>query len=119
MIKQLRIRFEGSFQCRLATERDPTNASPKDPYGTAAEGWTFAYKERKFDRIIRTFSPVELRTAPLAAWESVRVKTIEKDEGVGFKPVASSDVLYGLLVGFGAAKFDTKAGDGGMTKEAI
>jgi hypothetical protein len=122
MIKQLKIRFEGSFQCRLATDNDATNSSPLDPYGTygaKSKGWTFAYKERKFDRIIRTWSPLQLRNAVMDSWKDVKVKTVENDQGAGFIPVKPSDVLFGLVVRFGKAKFDTKAGGGTISREAL
>jgi hypothetical protein len=121
MIKQLKISFAGSFQARLATDDDDTNASPTDPYGTygaAARGWTFAYKESKFDRIIRFSAPVNLRNALVDPWKDVKVTTVEEDTGKGLVAVAG-DALLGKVVSIGNAVFDTKAGGGGVTREAL
>ena len=126
MIKKLRILFKGSFQARLSTESAPTDASPTDPSGAIRPhpypypGWTFSYRESKFDRIIRTHSPVELRSALMDPWTAVTVKTVESDDGSGYKTVPSSDQLFGKIVSFGSkVVFDTKSGPGGITHEGL
>ena len=121
MIQQLKVSFAGSFQSRLATDHDPTDASPTDPsgrYGRASQGWTFAYRESRFDRIIRLSSPVQLRNALIDSWVNVVVGKVEADQGNGFASVPG-DPLFNKLISLGAAKFDTKAGNGGVTKEAL
>ena len=52
-------------------------------------------------------------------WTAVTVKTVESDNGSGYRAVPSSDLLSGMIVTFGDAKFDTKAGGGGVTREAL
>jgi hypothetical protein len=62
VIKRLSIAFQGSFQARMATDPDLTSASPTDPDGTHGRkgaGWTFAYKEKPFDRVVRLSDPVD------------------------------------------------------------
>jgi hypothetical protein len=121
MVKQLKVHFGGSFQCRLATEHDSTDSSPTDPYGdygVKAKGWTFAYREARFDRYIRFSSPIELRTALMDPWVNVVVRKVECDRGSGLVPV-SGDALLNKLVSLGSARFDTKQGEGDMTREAL
>jgi hypothetical protein len=121
MIRQLKVSFTGSFQARLATDGDPTSASPTDPYGTygaASSGWTYRYREPVFDRIIRLSSPVALRTALVDPWTSAVVKTVECDRGGGLVSVPG-DPLAGQIVSLGKAKFDTSRGNGGVTREAL
>jgi hypothetical protein len=121
MINQLKIYFAGSFQARLATESDPTGASPTDPYGVygaAGRGWTFAYRETAFDRVIRLSRPVELRTALMDPWHDAGVTALEEDSGSGLRPV-TQDVLLGKVLSLGSAKFDTASGGGAMTREAL
>jgi hypothetical protein len=130
VFKEIKISFGGSFQCRLATESDPTDASLKDPFGDlgapASKGWTFAYDEPRFDRIIRCQTPVALRNALVNPWEPVKVNKIEvKPEPLfpfpGTTPwqTIPADPLLNLPVSLGdQAKFDTSAGEG-MSHEAI
>jgi len=56
VIDEIDLHFEGSFQCRLATDKDASN----DPTGHV--GWTYKLPlEPNLDRIIRFSSPVALR----------------------------------------------------------
>ena len=121
MIKTLSVSFQGSFQCRLATDNDATSASPTDPYGDygpASSGWTFAYREAKFDRIIRLSRPVQLRSGLVDPWEDAIVREIRVDRGAGPQLVVA-DPLLRAAVSLGASKFDTSAGGGGVTREAL
>lgn len=121
MISQLKVSFAGSFQCRLATDNDPTNASPTDPYGDygpAAQGWTFAYREARFDRHIRLTSPVQLRSALVDPWKNAVVTRVECDRGAGLVNLPT-DPLLNQLISLGSASFDTKSGGGGVTREAL
>jgi len=73
------IKFAGSFQCRLAVGFDHTDDSPTDPlgvYGSRGQGGTFAYQEKRFDRIIRLNDPVQLRTALIDDWEGAWVRSV-------------------------------------------
>jgi hypothetical protein len=86
----LNIHFGGWFQCRLATEPDPTD----EPRGVS--GFTFAVAgEPDFDRIIR------LQDAPSVVKRShtptvgVTVKGIDIDG----QPVPEQNPLYQVLVG--------------------
>lgn len=121
MIKQLKISFAGSFQARFATDSDAPGDSPTDPYGdygTKGKGWTFAYKEKKFDRVIRLSGPVELRSALVDAWKDVVVTGVEADKGKGLASLPT-DQLMSKAVSFGPAIFDTAAGGGGVSFEAL
>jgi hypothetical protein len=130
VFKEIKISFAGSFQCRLATERDPTDASLTDPFGEIrqppSQGWTFAYDESPFDRIIRCQTPVELRSALVDPWEPVRVNQIQVRPEAPFPyldpmpwQTIPADPLLNLPVSLGdQAMFDSDQG-GGMTYEAI
>ena len=66
------IHFQGYFQCRLATDPDPTN------HARGQNGWTFAYDgEPDLDRIIRFQNPVAPRL--LAPAVGVRVVDVGGD----------------------------------------
>jgi hypothetical protein len=122
-----RALFSGSFQCRLATQPDPTTFSPTDKegkLGVTGLGWTFAYREKAFDRVIRFSNPVQLRNALMDPWEDVKVKSVEVNTtrgrltmGGGLTPVG--DPLVGQVVSLGDAKFDTKLGASFTAREAI
>ena len=109
LITQLYISFARSFQARLAVGLDPGKSSPTDPYGTygkKAEGGTYAYQEKPFDRIIRLSQPVNLRNARMDPWEDTTVKSVEIDSGRGVKPVPPGVPLLGQVVSLGTtAKF--------------
>lgn len=68
----LAIRFEGFFQCRLATDTDDWHER------RGRDGWTFAFgSEPDLDRVIRFNDPIALRThAPPV---EVRVKEVAVD----------------------------------------
>jgi len=128
--KQIKISFSGSFQCRLATDVDQAADSLNDPYGDMGQppskGWTFAYGETRFDRIIRCQTPVQLRTALVDPWEPVKVKQIQVQPESFFPGPAMAwqtipaDPLLNLSVSLGnQAIFDTPQGGGGPGKEAI
>ena len=125
VFKQVRISFSGSFQCRLATDPDPSNAPRSDPNNPQrSPGWTYDYGEAPFDRVIRLQSPVELRSALIDAFTPVRVTSIEvQPESIGpielpFQTVPT-DPLLGVPVSLGdTALFDSAAG-GGPSREAI
>ena len=132
-IEKVRIRFEGSFQCRIATgqgdEADPPDSSPTDPYGPAdggikngvkgkEAGWTYAYREAKFDRVIRLSNPVDLRNGLIDPWKDTVVTEVQADEGKGFQ-LLKSDPLMGKVLSFGKhVTFDETAG-GGALKEKL
>jgi hypothetical protein len=128
IFKQMKFTFGGSFQCRLATDADPKGSSRSDPFGDLGQppsvGWTFAYNELNFDRIIRTRDPVQLRSGLLDPFVPVTVTQIEvQPEGfAGIElpwQVVPADPLLGLPVSLGAqAMFDSAAG-GGAGFEAI
>ncbi|HEV3202376.1 MAG TPA: hypothetical protein VGZ73_30980 [Bryobacteraceae bacterium] len=112
-IKVFQFGFFGSFQCRLATDPDPT-ASLRQ-----STGWTYDLGEAGFDRIIHLSSPVSLRSGLVGhPWADTKVIGIQTDTGSGLKPVASGDPFMGKVISFGSAKFDSKAG-GGASREAL
>jgi hypothetical protein len=116
-----RVLFAGSFQCRLATSNDLTNTSPTDRtgvYGTKGDGDTFAYRERRFDRIIRLSKPVDLRGGLIDGWGDCAVEKVQVDEGSGLTD-DPDDPLVGEVVSLGNAKFDTHAGNKVGAQEAI
>ena len=128
MILKLWLTFAGSFQCQLATDGDGTNDSPTDPegsYGKKSKGWTYAYKEKPFDRLIRLSKPVDLRTALVDPWMDTKVYSVlvtRDPPPKGFPmpvPVSEPADIIGLVVSLGSAKFDTDAGGGAVTKDAI
>ncbi|TGB02554.1 hypothetical protein [Streptomyces sp. MZ04] len=128
--KQIKVNFAGSFQCRLATDTDPTTSSRSDPYGDlrspASTGWTFDYNETAFDRIIRCQSPVELRSALVDPFVPVKITTIETQQqslvpGFEFPLVTvPADPLLGLPVSLGANPvFDAAAGSGASFEKIL
>ena len=120
---RIKINFAGSFQCRLATDPDDTGSSPTVPrdggVGVLGRGWTFAYNEFSFDRVIRLSNPVQLRSALVDHWEDTRVTKIEaaSNEQSPLTQV-DGDHLLGMTVSLGSAKFDAKKG-GGMGYEVL
>lgn len=126
IFKQVRISFSGSFQCRLATDPDPSTATRSDPQNPArSPGWTYDYGEAPFDRIIRLQSPVDLRSALIDAFVPVKVTNIEvqPQSPIGgielpFQAVPS-DPLLGVPVSLGDTAFFDSAAGGGASREAI
>jgi hypothetical protein len=122
-----RILFSGSFQCRLATSEVPTPAGLTDAEGKPggnSDGWTFAYGEQPFDRVVRFSNPVQLRNALLDPWEDVMVNSVEVNTirargpaGAGLRRVP--DPLVGKIVSLGDAKLDDKLGPEFGGKEAM
>jgi len=124
--KYIRITFAGSFQARLATNRDHTGSSPKVPapedgnLKALGRGWTFAYDELDFDRVIRLSSPVQLRSALVDPWEDTKITKVEVSAsalgmvGGYWGPMVAfpGDPLVGQVVSFGDAKFSEKKGGG-------
>jgi hypothetical protein len=131
LLKRIHVKFGGSFQCRLATDFASKGASPRDASeiepGRPDAGWTFAFAEQPLDRIIRLANPVSLRNALMEGFTPTRVTSIEVQHhplfGVGFEPPflsVPSDPLLGAVVSLGAnPMFDTAAGGGAVTLEAI
>jgi hypothetical protein len=129
-VVMVRLVFSGSFQCRLATEGDGTDYEPTDRkgvYGKMSVGDTFAYREPKFDRVIRFCDPVALRNAMMDSWEDVRVSAVEVNTtrakltlGGGGRLIPTGDPLLGNVVSLGKkTMFDTKAGYRYGGREAI
>ncbi|MFJ8082961.1 hypothetical protein ACIQ6Y_20425 [Streptomyces sp. NPDC096205] len=126
--KQIKIYFQGSFQCRLATNTDPPDVSRSDPYGDlrlpASTGWTFDYDEPRFDRRIRTASPVALRSALVDDFVPTTVTGIDAQPEALFGvelPFQSIpvDPLIGLPVSLGPDVMFDEAGGGGATFEKL
>jgi hypothetical protein len=131
---RIKISFAGSFQCRLATDPDPTDSSPNEPapdsspFGTVGKGWTFAYYEENFDRIIRLSNPHALRNAMVDEWQDTRITLVEASRSLGqymspmqdaplgddilLMPVLS-DPLMSQVVSLGQAKFASATPGGG------
>jgi hypothetical protein len=113
MITKLGVKFGGSFQCRLATDPAAATDSPQSPFDaqgamTSVNGWTFAFQEGPFDRIVRLSGPVELRNALLYKWADTVVTAVAVDRGNGF--LAEKDLLLGRVISLGNTKFDAAAG---------
>ena len=71
----LRIHFEGWFQCRLATDPDPSD----EPRGVS--GWTFAVAgEPDLDRVIRLQDPVAVRSHGPTIGVSVRAVSLDGNQ---------------------------------------
>jgi hypothetical protein len=132
---RIKITFAGSFQCRLATDTDKTDASPDvpgifpggAPFGALGSGWTFAWYEPpevkgkpSLDRIIRLSNPYLLRSAMVDDWEDTRVTLVEASRSLGLytwplvdEPLGDdiilvpvrADPLLGQVVSLGEAKF--------------
>jgi hypothetical protein len=131
---RIKISFAGSFQCRLATDTDLTDASPDvpgvfpggAPFGALGSGWTFAYYEPpavagkpSLDRIIRLSNPYLLRNAMVDPWEDTKVTMVEASRSLltymSPAPDKSTDdlmlvpiqfdPLVGQVVSLGQAKF--------------
>ncbi|WP_328876367.1 hypothetical protein OHT76_43550 [Streptomyces sp. NBC_00287] len=126
--KQIKLHFQGSFQCRLATNADPPDSSRSDPYGDlrlpASTGWTFDYDEPRFDRIIRTASPVALRAALVDDFVPTKVTGLEAQPEALFGvelPFQSvpGDPLLGLPVSLGSNPMFDEAAGGGATFEHV
>jgi hypothetical protein len=98
-LKQVRITFASSFQCRLATDPDPTSSSRSDPYGDIRQppaiGWTFDYNEAPFNRVIRCHSPVQLRSALLDPFE---LFDSQAGGGASFEAVLNCQLSIGTLL---------------------
>jgi hypothetical protein len=129
-VMMMRLVFSGSFQCRLATEGDGTDYEPTDRkgvYGKISVGQTFAFREAKFDRVIRFCDPVTLRNALMDPWEDVRVTGVEVNTtrakltmGGGGRLTPTGDPLLGNVVSLGKkTMFDTAAGRANGGREAI
>jgi hypothetical protein len=131
---KIKITFAGSFQCRLATDPDDTSASPNvpapegSPHGSLGKGWTYAYKEEKFDRVIRLSKPHALRNAMVDPWEDAKVTMVEASRSLGLymSPVMDAplwddillmpvltDPLMNQVVSLGDAKFASATPGGG------
>jgi hypothetical protein len=113
-IKVFQFGFFGSFQCRLATDPDPTGSARQ------STGWTYDLGEVPFDRVIRLSAPVRLRSGLYGRpWSDTKVIGIQTDTGAGLKPVSPSDPFMSQVVSFGKiVMFDSAAG-GGASKEAL
>lgn len=86
----LNIHFGGWFQCRLATEPDPTD----EPRGVS--GFTFAVAgEPPFDRIIRLQESASVIKRSHTPTVGVTVKEVDIDG----EPVPEQNSLYQVLVG--------------------
>jgi hypothetical protein len=123
--KRVKFSFSGSFQCRLATDPDPSNATRSDPNNRLrSAGWTYDYGEARFDRIVRFHTPVELRSALIDTFVPVTVTSIEvQPQGLGplelpFQMVPT-DPLLGVQVSLGETAFFDSASGGGASREAI
>src|SRR3712207_6795158 len=69
----LTLNFEGWFQCRLATDPDPSD----EPRGVS--GWTFALAgEEDLDRVIRLQGPVSPRSHGPEVGVSVRTVSVDE-----------------------------------------
>jgi hypothetical protein len=131
---RIKISFAGSFQCRLATDPDKTDASPKEPapdgtpFGTPGKGWTYDFNEEKFDRVIRLSNPHALRNAMVDEWQDTRVTNVEASRSLGLymspmqdAPLGDDIVLMPVLtdplmsqvVSLGQAKFASATPGGG------
>lgn len=129
-LKQIKITFGGSFQCRLATDPAPTSSSPTSPTsippGAIGSGWTYSYHEPPLDRVIRLANPVSLRNALMEPFNPVKVTQIQFQPQAPFGSfelpwqTIPADPLIGTGVSLGpSAVFDTAAGGGTVTQEAI
>ncbi|MEZ6059802.1 MAG: hypothetical protein R3C19_05525 [Planctomycetaceae bacterium] len=96
------IDWSGSFQCRLATDPGPSNSSPT--IYSATSGWTIAYGEPAFDRLIRLQSPVSLRTALVDSWEDTKVTSVVLSFPDGSSQ--TDETLKGKKVSYGTVVFD-------------
>jgi len=122
---RIKISFEGSFQCRLATDGDDTDSKPKVPctnckIGDLGRGWTFAWDEFDLDRRIRLSNPVQLRNGLVDHWEDTRVTKVEtaSSELAPFTP-DYADPLLGMTVSLGDnVMYDSKKG-GGTSYEVL
>jgi len=108
LITQLDIKFNGSFQARLAVGMDSTNSSPTDPYGTygkksAGDGFsaTYAYKEKPFDRIIRLSKPVDLRNLQVNPWTDTVVYSVMMVVNGKSQAAPPGNPLIGSVVSLG------------------
>jgi hypothetical protein len=130
-LNAVRVSFGGSFQCRLATDPDPSDWSPSDPFGQLRSprglGWTFAYNEPPFDRVIRFSNPVQIRNALVDPWVNTRVTGVQvKLTNLAMPSVnpdwtyVPTDPLMNVGVSLGnRVFFDTKRGGGSTGFEAL
>src|SRR5262245_7295592 len=81
-------------------------------------GWTFAYNEKPFDRIIRLSNPVDLRQGLMDGWSDAKVAGIAVDEGKGLR-IGFTDPVIGEIVSLGKAKFQAASPGRGDKKEAL
>jgi hypothetical protein len=117
----VRITFAGSFQCRLATDYSPQDASPtewKDVFPDI--GWTFSYDEVPFDRVIRLSRPVALRTGLMDEWVATKVTKVEVSASalgmVGGYWGPMMEIMGDPLLGQVVALGDEPEGRGGVEK---
>jgi hypothetical protein len=117
-IKEIKRTFQGCrFQCRLATDPAYTTALPRSRQ-SGGQGWTFAYNETKFDRVIRLSNPVDLRNGLVdGGWSDARVASVSVDRGRG--AIFLADPVLGSIVSLGDAKFQSAPPGNGPTKEAL
>jgi len=95
----LALEFEGWFQCRLATDPDPSD----EPRGVS--GWTFALAgEEDLDRIIRLQEPVSPRVRGPEV--GVVVRTVSVDE----RPVAEHPLVGAGVEFLDEPKFEGRNG---------
>lgn len=100
------LHFEGWFQCRLATDPDPTD----EPRG--ASGFTFAVAgEPDFDRVIRLQDPVALRS------HGPQVGVFVKSALIDGQPLADHPLLNARVELLDGPKYESRnylLGDGSM-----
>jgi hypothetical protein len=95
----LALNFEGWFQCRLATDPDPSD----EPRGVS--GWTFAMAgEEDLDRIIRLQEPVSPRSHGPEV--GVVVRTVSVDE----RPVDEHPLVGALVELLDEPRFEGRNG---------
>lgn len=95
----LALNFEGWFQCRLATDPDPSD----EPRGVS--GWTFAMAgEEDLDRIIRLQEPVSPRSHGPEV--GVVVRTVSLDE----RPVDEHPLVGALVELLDEPRFEGRNG---------
>jgi hypothetical protein len=100
----LTLNFEGWFQCRLATDPDPSD----EPRGVS--GWTFAVAgEEDLDRIIRLQQPVSPRSPGPGCPES-KVGVVVKAVSVDGRQVLDHPLVGGQLELLDEPKFEGRNG---------
>src|SRR5262249_34220409 len=87
-------------------------------------GWTFAYDEQPFDRVIRLCDPVQFRSALVDPWEDTTVTRVEASRSLALRGVplvdqpfsvepllpVFTDQFVGQPVSLGNAKFNARGG---------